>query len=140
SVVIPAIRTPRLYLRLLVALVTLTIFAFLSAPQGFAQATSGTLTGQVIDPSGAVIPNASVTITDVQHGSAVTTTTNGQGLFTRTQLANGTYNVSVSAQGFQPVQQNNIVVDVDRETRINVTLQLGGASQTVEVIANEAPV
>ncbi|HLV88604.1 MAG TPA: TonB-dependent receptor [Candidatus Sulfotelmatobacter sp.] len=104
------------------------------------QATSGTITGLVTDPTGAVVPNASVTIRDVARGSSVTTTTNGQGSFTRTQLANGTYNVTVAASGFQPTQQNDIVVDVDRETRVNVTLSLGSASQTVQVTANEAPV
>src|SRR3954447_14559916 len=120
------------------AIVALTSLCLL-CQMSWAQATSGTLTGVVSDPSGTVIPNANVTITDVQHGSSVTATTNDQGLFTRTQLANGTYNVSVEAQGFQSTQQNNIVVDVDRETRINVTLGLGGASQTVQVTANEAP-
>ena len=125
--------------RVVVVLVSLVFVSILSknAP---AQATSGTLTGVVTDPTGAVIPNAQVKITDTQHGSSVTATTNGDGLFTRTQLANSTYNVSVNAQGFQPTQQNNIVVDVDRETRINVTMQLGSASQTVQVVANEAPV
>ncbi len=124
---------------LLVAVATLALLCSY-APSAFAQATSGTLTGQVTDPTGAVIPNANITITDTLHGTSVTTTTNGQGLFTRTQLPNSTYNVSVNAQGFQPTQQNNIVVQVDRETRINVTLALGGASQTVQVVANEAPV
>ncbi len=124
---------------LLFALATLTLLCF-TTHTAFAQATSGTLTGQVTDPSGAVVPNATVTIADTQHGTSVTTNTNGQGLFTRTQLANGTYNVTVSASGFQPTQQNNIVVDIDRETRINVTMQVGGSQQTVEVVANEAPV
>jgi outer membrane receptor protein involved in Fe transport len=124
-----------------VALAALILaFTSFASQSAFGQATSGTLTGQVTDPSGAVIPNAAVTITDTQHGTSVTTTTNPQGLFTRTQLANSTYNVSVSATGFQATQQNNVVVDVDRETRINVTLPLAGTSQTVQVVANEAPV
>lgn len=117
----------------------LSLLSLLSS-KAWSQATSGTLTGQVTDPTGAVIPNATVTITDTQHGSSVTTTTNAEGLFTRTQLANSTYNVGVSATGFQPTQQNNIVVDVDRETRINVTMQLGGTQTTVQVVANQAPV
>lgn len=122
-----------------VVIVTAVLLCF-SVPAAFGQATSGTLTGTVTDPSGAVIPNATVTISDTQRGSSVTATTNGQGLFTRTQLANGTYNVTVTAQGFQSTQANNIVVDVDRETRINVTMPLGGAAQTVQVTANEAPI
>src|SRR5215471_6274315 len=106
----------------------------------FAQATSGTLTGTVTDQTGAVVPNATVTITDTLHGSSVNTTTNGQGLFTRTQLANGTYNLAISASGFEAVRQNGVVVDVDRETRLNITMRPGGTQQTVEVVANEAPV
>jgi outer membrane receptor protein involved in Fe transport len=117
----------------------LIAFLCLSA-QVWAQATSGTLTGTVTDQSGAIIPNATVTITDTQRGSSVTTTSNGQGLFTRTQLANGIYNVSVAASGFNTAQQNNVVVSVDRETRINVALQPGNVQQTVEVVADEAPI
>ena len=122
------------------ALVLAATLLWFTAPSAWSQATSGTLTGQVTDPTGAVIPNATVTINDTQHGSSVTTTTNAEGLFTRTQLANSTYNVSVSATGFQPTQQNNVIVDVDRETKINVTMQIGGAQQTVEVVADQAPV
>jgi len=105
-----------------------------------AQATSGTMTGVVTDPSGAVVPNANVIITDTQHGSSVTTTTNAEGLFTRTQLANSTYDVKVSASGFQTTQQNGILVNIDRETRINVTLRPGQVQQAVQVVADQAPV
>src|SRR5215472_18294395 len=80
------------------ALLTASLL-ILIAPVVWSQATSGTLTGQVLDPTGAVIPDASVTVTDTQHGTSFTVTTNGEGLFTRTQLANGTYNVKVSATG-----------------------------------------
>jgi len=113
---------------------------FVMAPTAWPQATSGTLTGQVLDPTGAVIPGASVTITDARHGTSFTVTTNGEGLFTRTQLANSTYNIKVSATGFKPTEQESIVVDVDRETRINVTMQVGAASQAVDVISDQAPV
>src|SRR5690242_6830770 len=105
-----------------------------------AQATSGTMTGVVTDPSGAVVPNANVVITDTQHGSSVTTTTNAEGLFTRTQLANSTYDVKVSASGFQTVQQNGITVNIDRETRINITLRPGQVQQAVQVVADQVPV
>jgi hypothetical protein len=105
-----------------------------------AQATSGTITGVVSDATGAVIPNATVTINDMDRGSSVTTTTNDQGLFTRTQLANGRYSLSVAASGFKVTQQDNVVVNVDRETRIDVTLQPGPAQEAVQVTADEEPV
>jgi hypothetical protein len=105
-----------------------------------AQATSGTLTGLVNDPSGAVVPNATVIITDANRGSSVTVSTNAQGLFSRTQLANGTYNIRVTAPGFKTSDQTGIVVNIDRETRINVSMQPGEVQQSVEVVANETPV
>jgi outer membrane receptor protein involved in Fe transport len=126
--------------RAVVMFLALVATLFIISSNGWAQATSGTLTGEVTDPSGAVIPNATVTISDVQRGSSVTTTSNAQGLFTRTQLANGLYNVSVAASGFNTSQQNNVVVNVDRETRINVSLQPGNVQQTVQVTADEVPV
>jgi len=127
-------------IKFLFAASTLSIFLYNVSGIAVAQATSGTLTGVVTDPTGAVIPNAAVTITDTQHGSSVSTTTNAAGIFSRTQLANSTYNVSISAQGFQTSQQNGILVNIDRETRINVTLPPGQVQQTVQVVANEAPV
>ena len=88
----------------------LIVFLCFFPARSWSQATSGTLTGVVTDPSGAVVPGATVKITDTQHGNSVVTTTNAQGLFTRTQLGNGNYNVTVSAKGFQPSQQNNVIV------------------------------
>src|ERR1041385_5147893 len=85
-------------IKFLFAASTLSIFLYNVSGIAVAQATSGTLTGVVTDPTGAVIPNAAVTITDTQHGSSVSTTTNAAGIFSRTQLANSTYNVSISAQ------------------------------------------
>ncbi len=113
---------------------------FSASQNALAQATSGTLTGLVTDPTGAVVPNATVTITDTQRGSSITTTTNPQGMFSRTQLANGIYEVKVDAQGFKTTQQNGIAVNVDRETRITVPLQTGEVQQSVVVVANESPV
>lgn len=124
---------------LLSSVITLALLCFF-CQNSTAQATSGTLTGVVTDPTGAVVPHANVTIKDTQHGSGVTATTGADGLFTRTQLPNGIYDVTISAEGFKPTEQNNIVVNIDRETRINVTLALGTASQTVQVVGNEAPV
>ena len=73
-----------------ITIIALASLLALSCKTASAQATSGTLTGIVTDPSGAVVANATVTINDTQHGTSVSTTTNWQGLFTRTQLANGT--------------------------------------------------
>lgn len=108
--------------------------------RSFAQATSGTLSGTVTDPSGAVIPNANVTITDADRGTTVTTTTNAEGFFTRTQLPNGRYNLKIAANGFKTAQQNDLIVNIDRETKTSIKLEPGEVQQSVQVVGNESPV
>jgi outer membrane receptor protein involved in Fe transport len=108
--------------------------------RGFAQATSGTLSGTITDPSGAVIPNANVTITDADRGTTLTTTTNAEGFFTRTQLPNGRYNVKITANGFKTAQQNDLIVNIDRETKTSIRLEPGEVQQAVQVVGNESPV
>src|SRR5512147_2754984 len=98
-------------------IIVVTCALLLMTPmRGFAQATSGTLSGTVTDPSGAVVPNATVTITDADRGSTLTITTNGEGFFSRTQLPNGRYNLKVTASGFKAAEQKDIIVNIDRET------------------------
>lgn len=130
---------PSLHLTTMLFLVTCTLL-FLIPASGFAQATSGTLSGTVTDPSGAVIPNATVTITDADRGTTVTTTTNAEGFFTRTQLPNGRYNVKITANGFKTAQQNDLIVNIDRETKTSISLQTGEVQQAVQVVGNESPV
>src|SRR4051794_34443783 len=122
------------------AIAAVTVLLLFAATLAMSQATSGTLTGVITDQSGAVVPNASITITDSERGSSVNTTSNEQGLFTRTQLANGRYNIRITAPGFKSTQQNNILVNIDRETKISVSLQPGEVQQSVEVVADQAPV
>ncbi len=131
--------TPRVNLSTLIVVLTCALL-LITPTRGLAQATSGTLSGTVTDPSGAVIPNASVTITDADRGSSVTTTTNADGFFTRTQLPNGRYNVRVTANGFKTAEQSNLIVNIDRETRTSISLQPGEVQQAVQVVGNETPV
>jgi len=101
----------------------------------FAQSlTSGDLAGTVTDPSGAVVPNASVTVKSNESGSTQTRPTNAQGYYRFSLLGPGTYTVSVSASGFQSIQQQ-ATVTVGQAATANVQLALGTASQTVEVSA-----
>jgi hypothetical protein len=121
---------------------TLTPLAFLvaTASSGFGQATSGTLSGFVTDATGAAVPNAQVTITDIDRGTTFSVTSGGDGLFSRSQLPNGRYQVSISAQGFKTTQQNDVTVNVDRDTRVNFTLQTGSTQDAVTVSADSVPV
>src|SRR5262249_61634873 len=96
------------------------------------------ITGLVLDPSGAVIPNASVTITNDAIGTTQTHTTNGEGVYRFSLLSPGTYSVSVSLQNFQKAEQK-AAVSIGQTTTSNLTLQLE-SNQTVEVSDNSAAV
>jgi hypothetical protein len=104
----------------------------------FAQRDLGTVTGTVTDPQGAAVPNAKVIITEQATGVASEVTTNNDGQYSRPALPIGTYTVTVEAAGFQKAQQKEIVVQPGTPVSVNISLQVGSASQTVEVTA-EAP-
>src|SRR5215470_6776294 len=114
------------------------ILAMLVAGQStwvFAQSlTSGDLAGTVTDPSGAVVPSASVTLKSTESGATQTRTTNAQGYYRFQLLSPGTYTVSVTASGFQSTQQQ-ATITVGQAATVNIALALGAASQTIEVSA-----
>lgn len=101
------------------------------------QVTTGSILGTVRDASEAVLPNATVTITDTGKGTSSTKKTNGSGEYDVEFLIPGTYNVSAEMSGFKRTVSNNVVVDIDQRARIDFTLEIGGSSETVEV--NTAP-
>src|SRR5579863_7304225 len=68
--------------------------------------------GTVADPSGAVVPNATITITNTATGEVKTTTSHGAGLYDFSNLQHGNYNLKAEAKGFNPMQVNAIVVNV----------------------------
>ena len=105
------------------------------ATSAFAQSlTSGDIAGTVTDPSGAVVPNASVTVKSNESGSTQTRNTNAQGAYRFSLLSPGTYTISVSAPGFQAAQIQ-ATITVGQAATANLQLALGSASQTVEVSA-----
>jgi len=123
---------------LLVSLLLVCLVGFFSAP-GWAQVTSGSLTGVVTDPTGAVVPGAKVLLTDVNKGYAYTATSDAVGHYVLTSLPPSTYKLSVEAQGFKTNIQDGITLDVNQKSAIDVALQLGASVQTVEV-TGAAPV
>ena len=98
-----------------------------------AQALYGALTGTVTDKTGAVVPNVAITVTSQDTGAVRTTTTGAQGDYLVPSLLPGTYTVSLMSPGFAGFTQKNITVEVNRQARIDVTLQPGGTTQTVTV-------
>ena len=108
----------------------------LSTAPVWAQTTSmGTMTGVVTDPSNAVVPGATVAITDKSTSEVQTTTTNTAGRYVFVNLRPGTYEVTITKTGFNKVSIPNDVIEIGMVSTNNVTLQVGGGTQTVEVQA-----
>jgi hypothetical protein len=116
----------------------LVAFAFLAInPDNLFAQTGGTgiVVGIVTDPSGAPVPDATVTLTDAATNSARTTTTNDSGRFTLSNVQPGNYDLTISKPGFRLAKIANQTVEVAESRTFEVKLQIGEASQTVEVVA-----
>jgi hypothetical protein len=99
-----------------------------------AQVVYGSITGSVQDKTGAIVPNATVIVTNQGTGETRTVTTNSSGTYHAVDLLPGPYTVNVQPVGaLGGYIQKNIAVDVNREVRINATLQLASVSSMVEV-------
>jgi carboxypeptidase family protein/TonB-dependent receptor-like protein len=104
-----------------------------------AQAVYGSLYGTVTDNSGAAIPNATITVTDEAKGTAVTAQSNDSGDFRVDHLIPDPYDLKVAAPGFKGYETPHIQVYADSSPKIDAKLEVGGASQTVEVSADAVP-
>jgi len=100
-----------------------------------AQATSGNIAGTVLDRSGAAVPNASVTATNVATGVVTTTQANTVGQYLIPNLPPGTYNVAGSASGFATFTLKGFVVTLNNTATANLTLPVASTANTVEVSA-----
>src|SRR5215472_6730295 len=97
---------------------------------------TASIVGTITDPSGAVVPNATVTITDQDNGFVRATTTNSTGSYKAPELPPGHYQLRVENQGFKKYEQRNITLNVGDTVRVDVALQLGTVGQSVTVEAN----
>ncbi len=116
------------------------VFVFLLAVAafGFSQAATTSLRGTVTDAKAAVVVGAAVTITDPATGLTRQTTTGGQGEYQFLELPPATYELVVKAQGFAIVKETGVQLLVRTPATLNVTLQVSGAMETVEVNATAA--
>lgn len=122
---------------LLSYLLLLVLLLFGQAYSAVAQQDQGAITGNVTDPTGASIPNASVTLTNVETGLVLNVTSDNSGNYTFSPIKIGNYKVTATAPGFSTTTQNNIRVDVQSRAEVNLKLSTGVATTTVEV--TEAP-
>jgi hypothetical protein len=105
----------------------------------YGQGTAG-IVGTVTDPSGAVVPSAKITITDVNNGFVRTTASNGTGNYSAPDLPVGTYTIDVQAQGFENYAQKNVTLNVSTVVRADIKLHVGTVGTTVTVEADAVQV
>ena len=116
-------------------MVSLAAFV-LAAALSFGQQLTGTLTGTTMDSTGAVVPNAKVTMKNELSGDTRTTVSNGSGYFSITAVQPGTYTVTIAATGFKAWSQPGIVfAQGDNKNLPNISLQVGAVNETVEIQA-----
>ncbi|HEY8055018.1 MAG TPA: carboxypeptidase-like regulatory domain-containing protein, partial [Terriglobales bacterium] len=108
------------------------------APALSQNTTSGTVIGQVTDAQGKAIVGAVVLLTNTSTNAAQPTVTNSAGRYVLPSLPPGTYNLSVKKDGFKEATVSNQVVSVGKQLTLNVAMQVGEATQTVEVTATGA--
>src|SRR5258705_2136050 len=100
----------------------------------FGQGSAGSLSGSVVDPKGAVVAGATVTVKNVATNQESTTQTRNEGTFNVPSLASGIYSATISASGFKQAVVTEIKVDVGKPSSINVELEIGSAAETVTVV------
>ncbi len=110
----------------------------LSVSAGYGQAVYGSLYGTISDNTGAIIPNAKVTVTDVSKGTETVVQSNAEGSWRADNLISDTYNIKVESGSFAPGQAEGVELHADMSQKVDVALQVQGAQQSVTV-TSEAP-
>ena len=118
------------------SLITLML---LLASAVFAQSSTATLNGAISDESGAVIPDAKITVTSVATGQARVTNSNTAGFYTFPLLKPGAYRLRAERQGFAPAERENVLLQVGDTVALDLILKVGGVGETVQVVAGAAP-
>lgn len=113
----------------------LPVLCLALAAVAFPQADTGVITGTVTDTTGAAIPNARVSIVETQTKFHFETVANNEGIYRVQSLPPGTYQVTVEAQGFKRLLQDNVALRVGDVLPVNATLQIGAVTDSVEVNA-----
>jgi hypothetical protein len=102
------------------------------------QADQGSITGVVQDPSGAVIANASVTLTGVDTGQVLKTSSDGAGIYSFPPVRIGRYSITAGAPGFETTMQTNLQLNVQDRLNVMITLKPGATTESITVTGTEA--
>ena len=113
------------------AALLLTALGLVAGVPVAAQSGRGTLTGLVMDTSGAIIPGASLTLKEIGTGSSYDSLSSGQGLYTFPELQPGIYTLSVTFPKFESYTQSGITVSVGSTSTVNAILSVGAATQSI---------
>jgi hypothetical protein len=106
-----------------------------AAMAAFAQAGRGSISGTVTDPTGAIVPGSQLVLLSKETGAKQQTVTSAAGLYSFISLNPGVYQVTASHGGFASVVRDKVTVNVDQVTEVNISLQVGAATETVNVAA-----
>jgi Carboxypeptidase regulatory-like domain len=121
------------YFRLALVFLSVVSLVCIATVPANAQKTTGTLRGQVLDPQDAAVPDAEVTVTNEQTGVAVKVFTTSAGTYILPSLLPGLYRVSIEAKGFKGFVKRDIPVLANQDNVADAKLDLGTASDTIEV-------
>ncbi len=116
-----------------VKIVALFLSILLVPVSALAQRGRGTVLGIVTDQSGAVVPSAAVTIVNTETNVTTTVLTNNDGYYSAPNLAVGPYSVSAARDGFKKALRTGLTLEVDQKAEINLVLEAGAVSETIEV-------
>lgn len=111
----------------------LAVFLLFGNTNLWSQVDQGAITGAVHDTTGAVIPNAAVTLTNVDTGLVLKTKTDANGVYTFSPIKIGHYTITATATGFQTTRQENVTLQVQETLNVVLTLKPGEVTQTVTV-------
>ena len=98
-------------------------------------AANGSFSGTLVDPSGAVVPGAKVTVVNTALKSEYKAISNGRGFYSFPTLPVGHYDLAIEATGFKTQKQTNLTIDTDAALRLDMMLAVGQQSETVSVVA-----
>jgi outer membrane receptor protein involved in Fe transport len=114
------------------------VLSLLMSGAALGQTTTATVSGIILDPSGAAVPEAQVTVKNTDTGATRSTTTDGEGRYSIASLSPGQYEVRAERTGFRTAVQRPVVLTVGGTTTLNLTVQVGALNEVVEV-RNEEP-
>ncbi|PYV14642.1 MAG: hypothetical protein DMG07_11560 [Acidobacteria bacterium] len=117
------------------AAMLIAAFGLPAAPGAFPQATFGTITGAITDPSGAAVPNAAVTVTNQATGVSKNVVSDGRGNYEATHLNPGTYAITAEAAGFRKFEHRDLVLGSIQTARVDMRLEVGSTGSEVTVTA-----